>query len=303
MRNTLIAIPGPTGVGKTEISIQIAEYLGTEIISCDSRQFYREMRIGTAAPDEHQLARVRHHFIRFIPVTDYYSASMFERDVMRLLPSLFLSNPVVIMTGGSGLYFDAVCSGIDDIPDVDPSVREKYLNIYKNEGTNSLRIALKMLDPVYYKKVDLKNHKRIIRALEICETTGRPYSSFLKKGKAKRDFRIIKAGLERPRGELYDIINRRVDTMIEAGLEQEARSLIEYRHLNALQTPGYKEMFDYFDNKITLDTAVSLIKRNSRRYAKRQITWWARDRKIKWFHPGSAKIIIRYIEEELKKQC
>ncbi|HOU30439.1 MAG TPA: tRNA (adenosine(37)-N6)-dimethylallyltransferase MiaA [Bacteroidales bacterium] len=302
MQNTLIVVVGPTGVGKTELSIDLAGHFKTEIISCDSRQFYREMVIGTSAPTEEQLSKVRHHFVRFLSVTDYYSASMYERDVLKLLPELFSRNPLVILTGGSGLYVDAVCIGIDDIPDVDPAAREKYWNLYQRDGIESLRIALKLLDPDYYRIVDLKNHKRIIRALEICETTGRPYSSFLKKEKRQRDFRIIKIGLERPRDELYTRINERVDRMIGEGLVEEAHNLLKYRHLNALQTLGYKELFEYFDGKITLETAISLIKRNSRRYAKRQITWWARDKEIRWFNPLQKDDIIMYIETEVLRQ-
>jgi len=302
MQNTLIVVVGPTGVGKTELSIDLAGHFKTEIISCDSRQFYREMVIGTSAPTEEQLSKVRHHFVRFLSVTDYYSASMYERDVLKLLPELFSRNPLVILTGGSGLYVDAVCIGIDDIPDVDPAAREKYWNLYQRDGIESLRIALKLLDPDYYRIVDLKNHKRIIRALEICETTGRPYSSFLKKEKRRRDFRIIKIGLERPRDELYTRINERVDRMIGEGLVEEAHNLLKYRHLNALQTLGYKELFEYFDGKITLETAISLIKRNSRRYAKRQITWWARDKEIRWFNPLQKDDIIMYIETEVLRQ-
>ncbi|MGB4293294.1 MAG: tRNA (adenosine(37)-N6)-dimethylallyltransferase MiaA [Bacteroidales bacterium] len=302
MQNTLIVVVGPTGVGKTELSIDLAGHFKTEIISCDSRQFYREMVIGTSAPTEEQLSKVRHHFVRFLSVTDYYSASMYERDVLKLLPELFSRNPLVILTGGSGLYVDAVCIGIDDIPDVDPAAREKYWKLYQREGIESLRIALKLLDPDYYKIVDLKNHKRIIRALEICETTGRPYSSFLKKEKRRRDFRIIKIGLERPRDELYTRINERVDRMVTEGLVEEARNLLKYKHLNALQTLGYKELFEYFDGKITIETAISLIKRNSRRYAKRQITWWAREKEIRWFNPLQKDDIIKYIETEVLRQ-
>ncbi|MGQ9621334.1 MAG: tRNA (adenosine(37)-N6)-dimethylallyltransferase MiaA [Bacteroidales bacterium] len=302
MQNTLIVILGPTGVGKTDLSVEIATYFNTEIISCDSRQFYQELQIGTSAPSKEYLKKVRHHFVKFIPVTNYYSASMFEGDVLSLLLDLFSRNSVVIMAGGSGLYIDAVCRGIDDIPDADPAARKKYLNIYRDEGIESLRIALRMLDPEYYRSVDLKNHRRIIRALEICETTGRPYSSFLRKEKPVRDFRIIKLGLERPRSELYKRINNRVDRMIEEGLEKEAYKLLEYRHLNALQTPGYRELFDYFDKKISLDTAINLIKRNTRRYAKRQITWWAKDREIKWFYPDDIDKIIKYIEAGTGKE-
>lgn len=299
MQNILLVLLGPTGVGKTDISIEIAVRFGVEIISCDSRQFYREMAIGTAVPIEAQLKKIKHHFIKFLSVSDYYSASLFERDVMNLLPALFRKNNFVIMTGGSGLYIDAVCNGIDDIPDVDPLLREKYTRMFYEEGLESIRASLKLLDPEYYKKVDLKNYKRIIRALEICETTGLPFSSFLRKTKRERDFRIIKIGLQRPRNELYERINKRVDNMISEGLEEEARSLYELKNLNALNTVGYKEFFDCFEKKISNEKAVELIKRNSRRYAKRQITWWAKDKEIRWFNADKQQQIIDYIENEI----
>ncbi len=241
------------------------------------------MRIGTAAPGDEQLARVKHHFIRFLSVTDYYSISLFERDVMALLPSLFSQSPVAVMTGGSMLYMDAVCRGMDDIPDTDPAVRQKYIGMYQSEGIEGLRLALKMVDPVHYARVDLHNPRRIMRALEITESTGRPYSSFLTAPVRERNFRIIKAGLTRERGELYRRIDKRVDTMIEQGLEEEAASLVSYRGLNALNTVGYREMFSWFDGLITREQAVRLIKRNSRRYARKQLTWWNRDSEIKWF--------------------
>jgi tRNA dimethylallyltransferase len=295
MQNKLVVLTGPTGVGKTDLSVRIASHFGSEIISCDSRQFYREMSIGTSVPSEEQLNKVRHHFIRFLPVHDYYSASLFERDVLKILPGMFSVNPVVFMAGGSLLYIKAVCDGIDDIPDVDPAIRQKYLEKFRNEGIESLRIALKLLDPEHYKKVDLKNYKRIIRALEICETTGRPYSSFMKNEQRPRDFSVLMIGLARPRDELYKRINDRVDDMLRTGLEEEARSLYPLKHLNALNTVGYKELFDYIDNKITREEAIGLIKRNSRRYAKRQLTWWAKDKRIRWFHPDREKEIIDYI--------
>jgi tRNA dimethylallyltransferase len=300
MNNTLIVLLGPTCVGKTDISVAVARHFRCEIISADSRQFYREMQIGTAVPPEEQMNEVPHHFIRFIPADQYYSASLFERDVMKILPEIFRKNKVALMTGGSGMYIDAVCKGIDNIPDVDPVIREKYLVKYRQEGIAGLRIALKILDPEHYEKVDLKNSKRIIRALEICETTGRKYSSFLKRQKQDRDFRIIKIGLERPRHELYKRINNRVDSMIEKGLEDEARDLIALRNFNALNSVGYKELFDFFDGKITREKAVELIKRNTRRYAKRQMTWWARDKEITWFNPESVKEIIDFIENKLE---
>jgi tRNA dimethylallyltransferase len=296
MDNFLIVLLGPTGVGKTDISIDLAEKFDCEIISADSRQFFREMKIGTAVPADYQTNKIRHHFIRFISVTEYYSASLFERDVLNLLPRLFLKNNVVLMTGGSGLYIDAVCNGYDDIPDVDQVARNKYISLYNLHGIESLREALKLLDPLHYSNVDLNNHKRIMRALEICETTGLPYSSFLKRHKRKRDFKIIKIGLERDRDELYARINLRVDEMLKNGLEDEARNLWDYRHLNALNSVGYREFFDYFEGKITCEKAIELIKRNSRRYAKRQLTWWSKDKEIKWFKAGNTGEIIHYIE-------
>jgi tRNA dimethylallyltransferase len=299
MNNILIVLLGPTGVGKTDISIDIARHLDCDIISADSRQFYREMKIGTAVPSEKQLSEIRHHFIRFISVKEYYSSSLFERDVLGLLPGLFTGKNIVLMTGGSGMYIDAVCDGTDDIPDIDPDVREKINKKYEEEGIEGLRMALKLFDPVHYEKVDLKNHKRIIRALEICETTGHPYSSFLTKQKRDRDFEVLKIGLKRTRDMLYSRINLRVDQMIEAGLEEEARSLYELRHLNALNSVGYKEFFDYFEGKIRREKAIELIKRNSRRFAKRQMTWWGRDKSITWFDAGKPEQIIDFVESRI----
>jgi tRNA dimethylallyltransferase len=299
MKNILIVLLGPTGVGKTSFAIDLALRYGSEILSADSRQFYREMCIGTAVPTAGQLSLVKHHFIRFIPADRYYSSSLFERDVLSILPGLFEKNNIVIMAGGSGMYVDAVCQGIDDIPDVDPAIREKYNRLYAATGIEGLRMALKILDPVHYTKVDLKNHKRIIRALEICESTGQPYSSFLKKEKRQRDFRIIRIGLNMNRDELFERINNRVDEMMAAGLEEEARNLIHLRHLNALNTVGYRELFEYFDGNITLEKAVGLIKRNTRRYAKRQLTWWQKDQSITWFNPGDREGILRYLEEKI----
>ena len=298
-KKTLLIILGPTASGKTDLAIKAAKWLETEIISADSRQFYREMQIGTAVPSNDHLRIIRHHFIRFISVNDYYSSSLYERDVLKLLPSLFDKNELVLMTGGSGMYIDAVCEGIDDIPDTDPSIREKYTYIYKEQGIEGLRIALRILDPEHFEKIDLKNPKRIIRALEVCETTGRPYSSFLMKKKRERDFEIIKIGLERPREELFNRINLRVDKMVEEGLEEEARSLFKLKHLNALNSVGYREFFDYFEGKITREKAIELIKRNTRRYAKRQMTWWAKDEGIIWFEPEYTEEIISYIDSKI----
>lgn len=296
MENLMIVLLGPTGVGKTDVSIDIASHFKCEIISADSRQFYNEMSIGTAVPQILQLETIKHHFIRFISIKDYYSSSLFEKDVLGLLPDLFKKNNIILMAGGSGMYIDSVCHGIDDIPDVEPLIREKFLTLYRDEGIEGLRLRLKIADPDHYSKVDLKNSKRIIRALEICEATGRPYSSFLKKQKRERDFRIAKIGLERSRGELYDRINKRVDDMIASGLEKEAGTLYPFRNLNALKSVGYREFFDYFDGKISREKAIELIKRNTRRFAKRQLTWWAKDKEIKWFHPEQGPEIIEYIE-------
>ena len=295
MKNTLIVLLGPTGIGKTDISIDIARHFGCDIISADSRQFFREMRLGTALPSREQLAEIKHHFIGFLSVKDYYSSNLFERDVLGILPDLFKKNSVVLMTGGSGMYIDAVCDGIDDIPDVDPEIREKFARKYKEEGIEGLRIELKLLDPEHYEKVDLKNPRRIIRALEICETTGQPYSGFLTKQKRRRDFEIIKTGLKRPREELFDRINRRVDLMIRDGLEEEAMNLFGFRHLNALNSVGYREFFDFFDGKTTRDKAIELIRRNTRRFAKRQITWWSKDEGIRWFGGDDKEQIIDYL--------
>ena len=300
MKNFLIVIVGPTGIGKTSVSVDIATYFNSVIISADSRQFYREMNIGTAVPSESHLKNVRHHFIRFLSVKEYYSASLYERAVLKLLPSIFAENRIALMTGGSGMYIDAVCNGIDDIPDTDPSIREKYNTKFREEGIESLRAELKLVDPVHYGKVDLRNHKRIIRALEIFESTGRPYSEFLTRKKAQRDFEVIKIGLERERDDLYKSINIRVDEMIRNGLEEEARGLYALKDLNPLRTVGYREFFDFFDGKISREKAIELIKRNSRRYAKRQMTWWSRDAEIKWFSPEQVQDIISYIEEVLK---
>ena len=278
----LIILLGPTGVGKTELSLQMAEELGTAIISCDSRQMYREMKIGTAAPTEEELKRVPHHFIGHLSIHDYYSCGRFEIDALAKCNELFQSHDTVIMTGGSMLYIDAVCKGIDDIPNIDEELRQSLLERYQNEGIENIRQELKILDPDYYKIVDLQNHKRIIHALEVCIQSGKPYSSFRSESVKKRPFTIEKIGLNRPREVLYDRINKRVDTMMENGLLEEAKSLYPFKGLNALNTVGYKELFNYFDGIWTLDFAIQMIKQNSRRYAKKQLTWFNRDSEITW---------------------
>jgi tRNA dimethylallyltransferase len=296
----LIIILGPTASGKTAAGIQIAKIFQTEIISADSRQFFKELKIGTAVPDIHQLKSVPHHFIQTISVQDYYNVSMYEQEVLEVLERLFSAKDIVVMVGGSGMYIDVVCRGIDDLPDIDPLVREKYQQKLKDEGIESLRFELKKLDPVYYAKTDLKNHKRILKALEISAMTGIPYSSFLTGPKKERPFKIVKIGLNPDRNELYEKINLRVDNMIKNGLIDEARSLYHIRNFNALNTVGYKEIFDYLDRKITLEQAVSLIKRNTRRYARRQMTWFNRDKSIIWFRPDDIKNIIDYIKSEIE---
>jgi tRNA dimethylallyltransferase len=302
MNKTLIILLGPTGIGKTDLGIDIARRFSTEIISCDSRQFFREMSVGTAVPYPEQLEKVKHHFIGHLSVNDYYSASRFEKDFLELSAKLFETHDMLLMTGGSGLYINAACGMIDEIPDVDSAVRDKYLRKYIDEGLESIRTDLRLIDPDYYSRVDLKNYKRIIRALEISESTGKPYSHFLKQKGKERNFNIIKIGLTMDRQQLYDRINERVDRMMAAGLEDEAKRLLGHRDRNALNTVGYKEMFMYFDGEISRDKAIELIKRNSRRYARRQMTWWRRDRDIKWFHPGKKEEIIEFIREAVKSR-
>jgi tRNA dimethylallyltransferase len=259
------------------LAIELAEYHSAAIVSVDSRQFYKEMSIGTAKPTTAELARVPHYFVGHLSIEEYYSVSRFEQDVLKLLPSLFQKNPVVVMVGGSGLYIDAVCKGIDDLPDPDLQIRDKVLRIFKEEGVEGLRQQVRLLDPDYYHQTDIANPKRLIRALEVCLQTGKPYSQQLKAERKERDFNIVKYVLTRPRKELFDRINRRVDLMMEAGLLEEARSLLPYRKLNALNTVGYKELFSYFDGEQTLEEAVEQIKVHTRRYAKRQMSWMKRD--------------------------
>lgn len=287
-QDTLVVITGPTGVGKTEIAIRVAEALGAEIISADSRQIYREIPIGTAAPTADELARVRHHFVGIKSVCDYYSASQFEEDVMAMLPDQFARNGVAVMCGGSMMYVDTVCRGIDDIPTISDKVRSEVLRMYSDEGLEGMLNRLEKLDKEYYEVVDRKNAKRVIHAVEICLQSGTTYTS-LRTGKVKqRPFRIVKVGLNMARECLFDRINRRVIKMMDGGLEQEARSVYHLRHLNALNTVGYKEMFAYFDGVMDYGTAVSRIQKNTRVYAKKQLTWYAKDDAMRWFHPDDA---------------
>lgn len=295
MPPTLIVLIGPTGVGKTEISLSIAEHFRTSIVSADSRQLYADLKIGTAAPTPDQLARVPHYFVGTLQLTDYYNAAQYEADVLNQLDTLFQTHEVVILTGGSMMYVDAICKGIDDIPTVDNDTRELMLHRYEEEGLETLCSELKLLDPEYYKIVDLKNHKRVIHALEICYMTGKTFTSFRTRSPKERPFRIIKIGLKRDREELYDRINHRVDIMMQEGLLEEVRRVYPFRHLNSLNTVGYKELFTYLDGETTLDFAVEKIKQNSRIYSRKQMTWFKRDTDIIWFHPDQQEEIIQYI--------
>ncbi len=298
-RHTLIVLTGPTGIGKTDLSLSLAETYHTDIISADSRQLYADLKIGTAAPTPQQLARVKHFFIGTLQLTDYYSAAQYEIEVMKVLDELFNNNPIALLTGGSMMYVDAVCKGIDDIPTVDEETRKLITERYEKEGLERLCSELKLLDPEYYQIVDLKNPKRVVHALEICYMTGRTYTSFRTQTTKKRPFDIIKIGLKREREELYERINRRVDIMMEEGLLEEAKSVYPYHTLNALNTVGYKELFKYFDGEWTLPFAIEKIKQNSRIYSRKQMTWFRRDPDIVWFHPDQQAEIINHINERL----
>jgi tRNA dimethylallyltransferase len=293
---TLLVVAGPTAVGKTSVAIDVARHFSSEIISADSRQFYRELKIGTATPSDEQLALVKHHFIGNLSLVEDYNVSRYEQEVLSILPDLFAKRTVVVMTGGSGFYIKAVCEGIDVLPDADPVLRKSLQVKLENEGLASLRGLLQKLDPEYYQIVDPANPNRIIRALEVCLATGKPYSGFRKQAPAKRDFRIIKIGLDLPREELHRNINNRVDRMMADGLEQEAREFYLVRHLNALNTVGYRELFDYFDGNCTLPEAVEKIKTNTRRYARRQLTWFHKDPDFTWMAPESENL-LRFMAE------
>lgn len=296
---TLIVLIGPTGIGKTDLSLNIAEHYNTEIISADSRQLYADLKIGTAAPTPEQLARVKHHFVGTLQLTDYYSAAQYEAEVMKKLDELFKKHSVIVLTGGSMMYVDAVCKGIDDIPTVDEETRKTLMQHYENVGLERLCAELKILDPEYYDIVDKKNHKRVIHALEICYMTGQTYTSFRTSQTKKRPFNIIKVGLRREREELYARINKRVDIMMEDGLLEEAKSVYQYKNLNSLNTVGYKEMFKYLDGEWELPFAIEKIKQNSRIYSRKQVTWFKRDTDITWFHPDDTDNIMSFIEERL----
>ncbi|MDA3892492.1 MAG: tRNA (adenosine(37)-N6)-dimethylallyltransferase MiaA [Salinivirgaceae bacterium] len=295
--NTLVVLLGPTGIGKTDLSIELAKTFNTEIISCDSRQMYRELSIGTAVPEAHQLASVQHHFIGNLSIHDYYSSGVYELQAIKLLANLFQQKKHVIMTGGSGLYIDAVVKGIDDLPSINPEVRGALKEEFETKGIEYLKDKLEKLDPEYYEIADLNNPKRILKALEVFEITGKKYSTLRTQPNKKRNFNTIQIGLTMDREELYNRINLRVEHMLEAGLVEEAHRFHNYKHLNSLNTVGYKELFAHFDGEYDLNEAIRLIKRNSRRYAKRQLTYWNRDKSIHWFLPSQKQDIVEKIQE------
>ncbi len=292
----LVVIVGPTGCGKTDLSIRLARYFCAPIISTDSRQFYRGLAIGTAQPTADELAQAEHHFIASHALTDEINCGRYEVMALERLEQLFTEHDTVIAVGGSGLYVKALCEGMDDLPEADEALRAELMQQLETEGLASLCAELERLDPVYYAEVDRQNPARVLRAVEVCRQTGKPYSSLRTGSRRERPFRIVKIGVDLPREELYGRIDRRVELMMEAGLEAEARAVYPYRRLNSLQTVGYKELFAYFDGAISREEAVALIQRNSRRYAKRQLTWFRRDEAVHWFRPDEIKRIIQQVE-------
>lgn len=293
----LIVVAGPTAAGKTDFAIKLSQHLKTEIISADSRQFFKEMNIGTAKPSGEELSKIKHHFISSHSINDYYNVAQFELDVINLLEKLFVKHDQVVMVGGSGLYIDAVCNGIDELPDVDEDLRAELNKLYDEDGIKAIQEKLLELDPEFYEVVDLSNPKRIIRALEVCIVTGKKYSDQRSSKTKRRSFKIVKIGLNIKRELLYERINQRVDTMVAAGLIEEARELLGMSHLNALKTVGYKELFDHFNGNISLEKAIENIKTNSRRYAKRQLTWFRKDKNYHWFGPSDLEQVINLVNE------
>jgi len=299
----MIVIAGPTAVGKTELTVSLAKRFGCEIISADSRQFFTELNIGTAKPTKEEMGDICHHFVDFISIEEEFSSGKFEMAVLDVLPEIFEQNDKVIMTGGSGLYIQAVCDGMNDIPTVNSSFRTKLYEELGEHGLEPLVHELSVKDPVDFKHVDSNNPQRVIRALEICRGTGLPYSSFRSDKKVKRDFKVIKIALERERVELFERIDHRMDLMIEQGLFEEAERYLDYKNLNALKTVGYKEVFDYLDGKYDKTEAIRLLKRNSRRYAKRQMTWFKKDPDFTWFHPDQLQQILIFIDKSISMYC
>ena len=295
----MLVLLGPTGVGKTSISLSLAKHFHAPVISSDSRQIYRELKIGTAAPSEKELAQAEHFFIGTHSIFDAYNAGQYELDVISLLDKFFSKHPVTLLVGGSMMYIDAVCNGFDNIPSVDAQTRTYWQEVYAEKGLQFIQQELKRLDPEHVGQVDMLNYKRVLHALEICSITGNPYSELRTGTKKQRDFNILKIGLNLPRPELYERINLRVDIMMQNGLLEEARKYHPYKQLNALNTVGYKELYEYMDGKCSLEEAVQKIKQDSRRYAKRQLTWFNRDQDIHWFHPDETEKIIDFIENQL----
>lgn len=297
----LLAVVGPTGIGKTALGIQLAKHFNTEIISADSRQFFKEMEIGTAVPSKDELQAVPHHFIQHKSIFEPYSVGDFEKEALKVLHNLFINKDIAIMVGGSGLYVDAVISGLDEFPEVDPKIRSRLNHQLEDEGLQSLQKELKEKDPDYYKSVDLENPHRLIRALEVCIASGKPFSSFLDKPRATRPFKSFYIGIDAPRETIYKRINTRVDLMMEAGLLKEAENLYQNKNLNALQTVGYKELFEYIEGNCTLEFAISEIKKNTRRFAKRQLTWLRKNETILWVpYNAEPEEVLRMVTDRLK---
>ncbi len=290
-KNTLIVIAGPTGIGKTALAIDVAKHFNTEIVSADSRQFYKELKIGAAFPNHKELSVVKHHFIGNLSITDEYNVSKYEQDALQTLETIFTTHNTAVLVGGSGLYLDAVCKGIDELPDPDPELRESIKTLFNENGITALQSKLKLLDPEYYNQVDRDNPKRLMRAIEVCITTGKTYTSLRLSNPKPRNFNIVKIGLFTDREVMYWRINQRTDKMIKDGLIEEAFSLLPFRNYNALNTVGYKELFNYFDKTITLEEAIDKIKIHTRRYAKRQLTWFNKDDKIIWIDINNIKNI------------
>jgi len=298
MEKTLVVLAGPTAVGKTACGIKIAEHFQTEIISADSRQIYIETSIGTAVPSAEELKQIKHHFIQAVSLHDPYNASRYEQETLQLLSSLFKDHDLILMVGGSGLYIDAVCKGIDDLPSADPQLREQLQEQFSKEGLEPLTRRLRELDPESHKKIDLKNHMRVLKALEVSIQTGKPYSTFLSSPKKARDFRILRVALDTNRDVLYQRINQRVDHMMAVGLLKEVRSLLPYRQLSAMKTVGYRELFRHLDGELSLDEAVDLIKRNTRKFARKQLTWFRKENQYSWFQPRQWDEIVSWIEQQ-----
>ena len=298
---TLVVITGPTAVGKTALTIELAQHYGIPIINADSRQIYRELKIGTARPTDEQLQQVHHYFVGTLSINDYYNASMYEQDVLKVMDDINTQHPSTtthhLLSGGSMMYIDAVCNGIDDIPTVRDEIRQEMKRRYQEEGLEALCADLQRLDPEHYAIVDRQNYRRVIHALEICYQTGRTYTSYRTQSRKERPFRLVKIGLNRDREELYNRINKRVDQMMSEGLLDEVKALLPYRDNNALNTVGYKELFDYIDGRWSLDEAVERIKGNTRRYARKQLTWFKRDQQMRWFHPDQQQEILNYISQ------